>query len=80
VDYSVVRQGNSKQLLYKILDEVAEHLLPITRAYRTKLRLFQELLQVSHVSVFAGVERADLNSTDHIISITPDFNDSLISP
>jgi len=41
VDYSVLRQGNSKHLLYRILDEAVDYLLPIARAYRTRVRLFQ---------------------------------------
>ena len=44
VDYSVLRQGNSKHLMYRILDEVVDYLIPIARAYRTRVRLFQAQL------------------------------------
>ena len=44
VDYSVLRQGNSKHLMYRILDEMVDYLIPIARAYRTRVRLFQAQL------------------------------------
>jgi len=44
VDYSTLRQGNSKHLLYRILDEVVDFLIPIAQAYRTRVRLFQAQL------------------------------------
>jgi Mg2+ and Co2+ transporter CorA len=44
VDYSVLRQGCSRQLLYKLLDEVVDNFLPITKAYRTRVRMLHDQL------------------------------------
>jgi len=50
VEYSLLRQGDSNWLLHRVLDDIVDHLLPISRAHRMRLRVFNEVLQQQKAS------------------------------